>query len=691
MRIPAVIATLAALIWSTGSVSPMTLATDGETDCVIVLAEDAGAPQQTAAEELQHFLQQVTGAEFPLAAPGEAPEGAPAIVVGPNELFAAACPDIDLADLQHDGIVMRTIGDDLYLAGDPPRGTLYAVYTFLEDVVGCRWWSSTESFIPERPTLEIGELNTVHVPPLQYREAFYRDAFDGVFAPRLKINGHFERIPPERGGHYQIIGWCHTFNKLLPPETYFEEHPEWYSEINGERTAERAQLCLTNEEMRAELVRNALAWIADNPDAGIISISQNDCHNPCQCESCSALAEREGSEAGPLIHFVNAVAAEIEQQYPDVLVETLAYTYTRRPPLHVRPRQNVVVRLCTIECSFSQPLATGEQNQQFRDDIEGWSAIAPHLYIWNYVTNFRSYILPHPNLRVLAPNIRYFIDNNAVALFEQGDSGCSCSDFPELRAWLLGHLMWDPSRDADALIDEFLQGYYGPAAEPLRQYIDLIHDAAERSGVYLRCYMADTSAWLTVEDIARAIELFDEAMRRVEDDPELSRRVRRARMPLDHVRLLRTHSLRRAARLGGETAASAVLPEDPVAFCEDFIEAAHDFEVGNYREGRPFTEYEPKLRGLIQASAGAAPPAPEMCEGLPEDRWVVLEDAEFRLYGEGRWVSLVDDGHAADGRAARMVANHHEWATQCPIPAEIANVGPWHCYARFRCEANAEE
>ena len=684
MQIFAGVTAFVALFACLGSALAVTLSADGKTEYVIAVAPDAIVPEQTAARELQAHLLQATGADFPIRAETEVPEAARQIVVGPSARLRAACPDVDLTALQHDGIVMRTVGGNLYLAGDRPRGTLYAVYTFLEDVVGCRWWTSRESFVPQRPTLDVPELNTVYVPKLQCREAFYRGAFEGVFAARSKCNGHFERIPPEYGGHYRILGWCHTFYGLIPPEKHFENHPEWFSKINGERVAGRSQLCLTNDEMRAELTRAALQWIRDDPAAGIISISQNDWGGRCQCEPCLAIEEQEGSPSGPLIHFVNAVAADIEKEFPEALVETLAYSYTRQPPKQVKPRDNVVIRLCSIECSFSQPLATGPQNEKFASDIERWSAIAPQLYIWNYVTNFANYILPHPNMRGLAPDIRFFVDNNTIGLFEQGDSGCSCGDFVELRAWLLAHLMWDPSRDEKALIGEFLQGYYGPAAEPLQQYLELTHDAVEQSGTYLRCYMSDTAAWLSPDDLGRATELFDEAQERVADDEVLARRVRRARMPLDHVWLKRYHGMRRLAKAEGKPFLG---PSDPAAFCEEFIQAAHDFDVGNYREGGAFKEYEPGLRARFRDPG----PPPKICEGLPEEDWVDIQDNEFSLHGIGNWVTTVDDEKASDGRAARMPASHTQWAVQYPVSADLAALGPWHCYLVVRSETKAQQ
>jgi hypothetical protein len=669
-----------------GKAMALTLTTDGKSDYVIVLAADAIPAEATAAKELQAHLQLVTGATLPIRTEAEVPAGARQIVVGPNSRFKAAFPKIDLAALKRDGIVLRTVGDNLYLAGGRPRGTLYAVYTFLEDTVGCRWWGSRpdEAFVPHKPTLTIPALTRTYVPQLQYREAFFRGAFDGVYAARSKCNGHFEHVSPDYGGHYTILGWCHTFYQLLPPEKYFAQHPEWYSDLGGKRVAEGAQLCLTNEEMRKELTANALAWLRKDPQAGMISIAQNDCGGACQCPDCRKIAEEEGSESGPLLRFVNAVAADIEKEFPDTLVETLAYTYTRTPPKLVKPRPNVVVRLCTIECSYSQPLATGPQNAKFKADLDGWAAVAPQLYIWDYVTDFACYLTPHPNLRVLAPNIRFFVNHKAIGLFEQGDAGCSCSDFPELRAWLLAHLMWDPSLDDKALIAEFMRGYYGPAAEPLLGYIEVIHNAVERKHTYLTCFMGDTSSWLAYDDMEKAFDLFKDAAARVRDDATLSARLRRARMPLDFALLQRFHALRHSAKALGKPFFG---PADPVAFCDDFLKAAHDFDIGNYNEGAAFAGYEPALRARFRAVGSVT--VPDVCKGLPEDSWVDIQDNEFVLYSPGTWVSLVDDPKASDGAAARMTTNHNQWATQWAVPADLT--GRWHVYAVVRCEATAKE
>ncbi|MHB8898677.1 MAG: DUF4838 domain-containing protein, partial [Thermoguttaceae bacterium] len=679
---PAILLILWAL--SPSPAADLTLAREGRSDYVIVLADSASVVDQTAARELQEHLEKVTGARLPIVREGEPAAGGKEILVGPSRRALERAKVANPAELGRDGILIRTAGDSLVLVGDAPRGSLYAVYTFLEDVVGVRWWTSTESHLPKKPTLQVAPLDLRHAPKLQFREAFYRDAFDGVFAARSKCNGHHPRVPEEYGGHYPVIGWCHTFFRLLPPEKYFGEHPEWYSEIDGRRQAGRTQLCLTNELMRSELVKQALGWLRAERSPGVIDISQNDWHGRCQCAKCMAIEEQEGSPAGPLLHFVNAVAEEIEKEFADVKVMTLAYQYTRKPPLHVRPRQNVVIRLCSIECSFVEPLAEGPQNEAFRNDMEGWSKVADQLYVWDYVTNFAHYIVPHPNLRVLGPNIRFFVDHHAIGLFEQGDSQSGIGDFVRMRAWVLSHLMWDPDRETEALVDEFLTGYYGAAAPHLRAYLDTVHDAAEESGVYLRCFLPDTSAWLSLDTLNEATRHFGKALEAVGGDPVLAARVRRERLPLDHVWLQRWQVLKRQA---GREGKEFLGPADPAGACDELLRLAAEHRVGNFRENQPFGPYAESLRRQFRKPG--APPA--ACRGLAEDEWIDIQDNEFRLASYGDWVTTVEDEGASDGMAARMPGRHTQWAVQFPVPHELADGGAWQCFAEVRAEGKAAE
>lgn len=672
---------LAAIMLSSASAA-LTLAENGKARCSIVVAANAVAPERTAAKELSDYLKQVTGAEFRILTESQVKPDDAQILVGPSRRLKKLATGVDWASLGHDGIVMRTVGNKLLLAGGRPRGTLYAVYSFLEDAVGCRWWTSSESYVPSKSTLTIPTLNTVYTPKLLYREAFYRDPNENPkFAARLKLNGHHYSIPPEYGNHYKILGWCHTAYHLLPPDKYFGAHPDWYSEHNGKREAGGGQLCWSNEEMRKELTKNALEWVAKDPDAGIISISQNDWHGACQCEKCKAIEAEEGSQAGPLIRCLNIVAEDIDKAFPGTLVETLAYQYTRKPPLKVRPRDNVVVRLCTIECNFSEPLDS-DANASFRDDMRKWSAIAPHLYIWDYVTDFASYIQPHPNMRVLAPNLRFFVENNTIGVFEQGDSATTVGDFIRLRAWLLAHLEWDPSRDPKQLTSEFLKGYYGPAAPYLQSYLDLVHDAWEKNPAHLSCYNGNLS-FLTLPVMTRATKLFEQAAQAVAHDQALSTRVRRERMPLDHVWLIKYDDLKRQAEAEN---VAFVGPKDPKAACDEFISMAREWKANNYSEGRSFESYVPSL----EARFAGPPPEPAEFRNVKKADIFTVHASQMQLFDPPTWVKLVDDPKASDGKAAVMNGSHTQWAVQFHITEEFAQAhkGNWKWYVVARTEGN---
>lgn len=573
----------ASLLFTTCSVTEnLTLSDGGITKYVIVLPDSPTLVEMTAAKELKEHLDHITGADFFIVSETEAGTSQPMLVVGNSELAKTLLPTVDADKLPYDGIVIESVEDHIVMLGHPVRGTLYAVNTFLEDAIGVRWWTATETYIPKVKKLKVPKLHINYAPHLIYREAFYKDALsDTRFAARMKCNGDFSKIEPEYGEYHKFQYFVHSFYPILPPKIYFEKHPEWYSLVEGKRVNQWAQLCLTNEEMRKEFIKNALDTLRIHPDMDFISISQNDCHGACQCDNCQSIVKTEGSESGPLIRFVNAVAEEIEKEFPEIWVETLAYQYTRKAPSTVKPRKNVVIRLCTIECSFSQPLGEGDHNKSLREDIESWSEIADNLFVWNYVTNFTSYMLPHPNIHTLAPDIRFFIKNKTIGLFEQGDVYCNAGDFVRMRNWVISHLMWNPDLDENALIDEFLVGYYGEKAAPyLRQYWDLMTQRVKDSAVYLRCYMEHTADWLTVPVYAEAASLMKQALDATEDE-NLRKRLRREEIPMKFVLLLENERFKTYEK---ENGSSPVILPDPEKGLTEFMSLLEEFNVTMIRE-----------------------------------------------------------------------------------------------------------
>jgi len=531
-----------------GGAGAVDLAREGRTQHVIWLATDATLPEQNAAKELARTLKEITDADFALQEATKAVAPERAILVGPSPAARAEFGEVPFDELGSEEFVIKTRGNRLLLTGGRPRGTLYAVNHFLQEQCGVRWWTPWAGHIPKKPTLDPGDLELRAKPAFEYREPFWYPAFNPEWAVRNLVNGQSARIPAELGGCVKYKGFVHTFYSLVPPQKYFAEHPEWFSLLQGKRTFERAQLCLTNPKLRDFTVERVKEWLRESPDCGIVSVSQNDWHGACECAECRAVDEAEGSHAGTVLAFVNHIAEQIEPEFPQIAVDTLAYQYTRKPPRTIQPRSNVIVRLCSIECNFREPL-DHPSNVSFAEDIRGWSKICQRLYVWDYTTDFAHYVQPHPNWQTLGANVRFFSEHHVRGLFEQGAYQSHGSEMAELRAWVLARLLWDPKRDDRALIGEFLDGYYGPAARPIGQYLEGMREASR--GHNLTCYSGTDAPFLAFRSLAEAERLWQEAERSVEGRPDLLIRVKLGHLPVRYVWLSRWEALRKECREAG--------------------------------------------------------------------------------------------------------------------------------------------
>jgi len=252
-----------------------------------------------------------------------------------------------------------------------------------------------------------------------------------------------------------------------------------------------------------------------------------------------------------VVDCVNYLAERIESEFPHVAVDTLAYLYTRKPPRTLQPRTNVIVRLSSIEFSFREPL-DAPWNAPFANDLRGWAQRCQRLYVWDYTTDFAHYVQPHPNWFTLGPNLRFFHQHNVRGVFEQGAYQSHGSEMAELRAWVIAQLLWNPYQDDRALINEFLEGYYGPGAAPhLRRYLELMYDAS--AGYPLGCYAPTDAPHLRFLPLAEAEKLWQQAEAAAANTPEFLERVRLGHLAVRYVWLSRWTELRRECdALGAE-------------------------------------------------------------------------------------------------------------------------------------------
>jgi hypothetical protein len=655
----------AALLVSPLLAQDLTLATRGlPATCTLVRPVHASPSQLHAAAEFQRFTEQMTGVRLPIIT-DEGPLPESAVLLGDTRHTAQLLGGpADLRGLGEDGFRLVCRPPHLLILGGPVRGTLYGVYETLEQFGGCRWYSSWHSVIPRLDVWRLPAFDQTQRPAFAMREPFWYDMFDGDLAARNKVNGNAMRLADHHGGKVRFGGglFVHTFNILCPPEEFFATHPEYFSEINGQRVKDHSQLCLTHPEVLRIVTERLLARIRQDPEAKLFSVSQNDWYNYCTCSACQTIDNREGSPAGTMITFVNQVAEAVEKEFPEVWIETLAYQYTRRPPKTVRPRHNVVPRLCTIECDFSQPLdrSAFAENRRFVEDIRAWSAMTDKLYIWDYTTNFRNYIGAFPNGLALQSNVRFFRDHHVVGLFEQGAYQGRHADFAELKAWLLAKWLWNPDLPAEPLLADFLDGYYGAAAPLVRRYLDELHSFHRDPETQpLRIFDDVKNPVIPDSFYARAAKLWEEAEAAVQDSPAHSYNVRMGAIPVLYARLMRMRAVDEIKVWATLDPRQYDPPPERRAVAADLLarfEEAKDIRISES------TQHHDRTLALWVNWTNPAPATAAVAQSR-----AVVQDSVISLSRRGVWGDTVKDPLAANGSALKLYNTHYEWCATLPF------------------------
>jgi hypothetical protein len=556
----------------------------------IVLPSNPSSFENKAASELQSHLEEISGARLPIVTDKE-PFSEFEIIIGNNSHLKLTGRRINFEKLSADGYLLQTKGTYLIIAGGKEKGCLYGVYSLLE-MIGCRYYAPGVQYIPKVKTVKLQYIKKEEVPFFDFREMLFPVAQDSAYLLWHKLDRHQQ-------GEWGM--WVHTFSKLVPADKYFSTHPEYFSMVNGNRIPD-GQLCLSNPDV-LDLVINTLSEkIKSNPDAKYWSVSQNDNFLACSCPDCMKLDEAYGGPSGTMIHFVNAVA----EHFPEKVISTLAYQYTRQSPKHIRPLDNVNIMLCTIECNRSRPIAEDPSGESFVEDLQGWSKLTENIILWDYVVQFRNYISPFPNFGVLQPNLQLFAGYGCRMMFQQG-SGSSWSDFSDLKSYLIAKLLWDPKLDQQEIISDFMYGYYGNAAPYLIEYFDMLHEELARSGKNLWIYgypFDAVSSYLSASLVQEYQLLFDRAEKAVNDRPEILARVKKARLPLDFAFLdISLHQFDETLSYFTSAHGEFVLKPDMVAKLDEFVENCKNADISRIQEhGTTPDEYRENVKSFFSKS-----------------------------------------------------------------------------------------
>ncbi len=492
-----------------GSITPAVI-----TSWKIVCDPAATESERYAATEFQRLFKAMTGAELPLAERAAADSGA--IFIGPDAVVHSGQPT-DRRALGEEGFRIRIAPKAVCIDGGRPRGTLYGVYEFLEELCGVRFLTFDHTYYPKDAVSRKIPLGVRYVnPTFAFRWSYYGESSRYPdFAARLRVNTVSD--DPKLGGRTGFRLVSHNVAYLVPPARWGKDHPEYFALINGQRKLEEGgggpQLCMSNPELIGVVEEAVREEIKKNPTARNINIAQMDNESYCTCPNCAAIDAREESHAGSTLAFVNAVAERIEKSNPDVLISTYAYLYTRKPPKTIKPRRNVMIQLCSIECCDFHAIDDDAcpLNRSFCADMAGWKQIANNVFIWHYNTNFKGYVLPFPNLRSIGKSVAYFAENNGRGVFMQAAGNGFSTELSDLRNYVMARCLWKPGRDSFKEVEEFCRLHYAESAGPILAYLKYYHNLVDKSGAHPTCFPTESSLGITPASARRIMGYFREA------------------------------------------------------------------------------------------------------------------------------------------------------------------------------------
>ena len=468
----------------------LTLAENGRTKYVIVIAREAQVAEQQAADELTCFLEQMTGATFPIVR-DDAPKGDFEIVLGHTNRKRLEDVPAKLRTDNWEGFTLLREGDSLVIIGNIPRATLYGVYDFLDLELGVRFLTDRVNHVPKHETLKVAVASRTYGPPLEHRTVY--QALMGYAGLRNRMNASgFQVIDEKNLGGVKPVGRpTHTFDILVPRAKYFKTNPEFFPLIEGKRRdfyeGEITQLCLTNPDVLLLSMARVREWMKQGIDASpwskvVASVSANDSVDFCQCGPCLAVAREDGSEndggAGAAhLRMVNAIARRVAEEFPQASISTMLYH--SRMPRKIKPAPNVIMRMVSgIDWRYRLDDPTSKNNTAMRKLLGEWTEKVGDglIYNWSKHVHFGNFFAPIPNLREIATNIRIYHEKYRLGGNFAQNQQSHGTEMQTLRFYLLAKAMWRPTVDSRETISEFCVPYYGSGAEGVMKYIDYLHD-----------------------------------------------------------------------------------------------------------------------------------------------------------------------------------------------------------------------
>jgi len=525
------------------------LVSEGKAVSSIVIASKATRAAQFAAFELQWHIKQITGATLPIVTDNKKVEGA-RILVGESAATKAAGLAGD--NFKEQEYLVRFMDDTVVLMGLDKqdtgavtydmntfasyqtwpdrwdkRGTVNAVYDFLEKYCNVRWFNPTEtgSDFPKTTTLVVRGVDICRAPAFAYRDAVYvgpgrYDDFTALWPkasegfkaweaaaypelhkkfkhPHKYINAKRGRVRlfqlrMREGGrkvqcNHSMYGYYDRFWEKNPnaPQHFVEKKPDWFAKGYQNRPP---QLCYTNKGLVKQLAQDArdyfdgkktgkelhIFWQPNLPNP--FPIEPQDNSSFCKCDKCQEWLKKKlgdvpfyskGTHSEYFFQFVNEVAKEVKKTHPDGKLVTLAYMTHAYPPKSFKLESNVAVQFCFA--ANRSPQSGGYKHEL--DLLRKWAAEdkTRPLYLWLYYT-FPKEIANAGKFNCFPGFFAHAIEEQFKVFHETGVQGMfHCGYGQEVEAYVTYKMMDDPTLDVDDLLDEYFSRLYGPAGDPLKK------------------------------------------------------------------------------------------------------------------------------------------------------------------------------------------------------------------------------
>lgn len=517
----------------------ITLAADGNTSYKILYEKNANEELKSAVSFLAESLQQMIGCgTIEIIEDGKADKGC-FISIGNTQLSE----NINIDQIENDGYILKVKDNNLIIKGANQSGTKNGIYDFLETKLGCMFLRNDYDYIPEFPTIRLENYDEVINPSIAWRKQFQYEALQNNWYDKLKLNGTKAKEGFKEGIYAQWGTWCHTQFQFVPPEKYFDSHPEYFALINGKRCYQakwhssdmQTHLCLTNEDVYEIVKAGMKSEIQKNPEALYWDFSIMDTPvKVCQCLECNRINTKYQSNSATIIMFINRLAKDLGKEFPNLMFSTLAYQDCINPPVGLEVEQNVVIKLCANPGSqgYSYSVGANKNSKQIKLLLESWGNIAKNIVVWDYVVDFNHLLLPFPNYDVQKANMDFYVDNNVMGVFHQG-SREKGDEMADMRTYLLSRQMWDKDIDFEALMKKYIQLNYGEASPYIEEYLETMSESYISHNKELNLYDNPSKHkydYLSASNIAKYMQLTEKAMAAVQDDQIALEQVEKVRM-----------------------------------------------------------------------------------------------------------------------------------------------------------------